>query len=165
MTDDESDRPSRGRRFTVTLSDLGRGRLRISLPFDPDAEWGARERHPVTGTVDRARFRGAVDRADHAPGVTVGSAWLRGRGLAAGDQVEVYLEPEGPQRADLAPDLAAALAASPQAARSFDALAQFYRRGYLRWVDATKRSPETRTQRIAEMVRLLEQGVKDYRRR
>jgi hypothetical protein len=41
--------------------------------------------------------------------------------------------------------------------------AQFYRRGYLRWIDATKRSPEMRQHRIATMVELLEAGIKDYR--
>ena len=45
----------------------------------------------------------------------------------------------------------------------FDALAQFYRRGYLRWIDGTTRRPEVRRERIARMVELLESGVKDYR--
>jgi uncharacterized protein YdeI (YjbR/CyaY-like superfamily) len=75
----------------------------------------------------------------------------------------VELEPEGPQRADLATDVAEALAANPLAGEVFDSLAQFYRRGYLRWVEATKRSPELRAQRIATMVDRLEAGVKDYR--
>ena len=44
---------------------------------------------------------------------------------------------------------------------SFDSLAQFYRRGYLRWIDATKRRPEQRAERIAEMVELLESGAKE----
>ena len=70
------------------------------------------------------------------------------------------LIPEGPQRDDLAPDVVAALEASPEAGAFFDALAQFYRKGYLRWIDSTKRSPEIRAERIAEMVRLLKAGVK-----
>ena len=36
------------------------------------------------------------------------------------------------------------------------------RHHYLRWIDATKRSPELRAERIATTVRLLEAGVKDY---
>jgi hypothetical protein len=63
-----------------------------------------------------------------------------------------------------AEDVAAALAASPQAAFcSSIRLAQFYRRGYLRWVDATKRNPDGRAQRIAKMIDLLNAGVGDYR--
>jgi len=33
-------------------------------------------------------------------------------------------------------------------------------RPYLRWIDATKRRPEQRPVRIAEMVKLLETGIK-----
>jgi hypothetical protein len=42
--------------------------------------------------------------------------WLRDTGVAAGDGVIVELGPEGPQRGDLAPDISAALEASPAAA-------------------------------------------------
>jgi uncharacterized protein YdeI (YjbR/CyaY-like superfamily) len=66
-----------------------------------------------------------------------------------------------PQRQDLPPDLAAALDASPAAAAFWDELAQFYRRAYLRWIDATKRSPALRAERIATVVALLERGVKE----
>jgi len=72
----------------------------------------------------------------------------------------VVLEPEGPQREQLAPDVAAALEAAPEAAAFFDSLAQFYTRAYLRWIDATKRRPELRAARIAEMIELLKAGHK-----
>jgi uncharacterized protein YdeI (YjbR/CyaY-like superfamily) len=55
----------------------------------------------------------------------------------------------------------AALTAEPEAAAFFDALAQFYRRAYLRWIDATKRRPDERASRIAEVVRLCKAGVKE----
>lgn len=88
-------------------------------------------------------------------------SWSRGCGPADGTTVEVVLTPEGPQRGDLAPDVAAALDASPAAGAFFDSLAQFYRNAFLRWIDATKRRPEQRPLRIAEMVRLLEEGKKE----
>ena len=43
----------------------------------------------------------------------------------------------------------------------FDGLAQFYRHGYLRWIDGTKRRPEVRAERIREVVGLLESGHKE----
>jgi hypothetical protein len=52
------------------------------------------------------------------------------------------------------------LEANP-AAGFFDALAQFYRNGYLRYVDATKRRPDMRAARIAEVTRLLASGIKE----
>jgi hypothetical protein len=85
----------------------------------------------------------------------------RGCGIGPGDEVDVVLTPEGPQRTNLAPDVAAALDAAPEAGAFFDSLAQFYRRGYLRWIDATKRSPDKRAARIAEMVELLKSGHKE----
>ena len=72
----------------------------------------------------------------------------------------VVIEPEGPQRDDLADDVNAALSADPQAGEFFDSLAQFYRRGYLRWIDATKRRPDERARPIAEIVELLKAGHK-----
>jgi hypothetical protein len=150
-------------RFTVTVADGGRGRLLIPVPFDPDGLWGVKPRHHIGGSVNGARIRGVVERDDGICGILLGPAWLRDNGVEVGDEVEVELEPEGPQRADLADDVAEALAAHPQAGEFFDSLAQFYRRGYLRWIDATKRSPELRAQRIATTIELLAGGVKDYR--
>jgi uncharacterized protein YdeI (YjbR/CyaY-like superfamily) len=58
----------------------------------------------------------------------------------------------------------AALAAEPDAATFFDSLATFYRKNYLRWIDATKRSPEARAERIAELVDLMKAGRKRWPR-
>ena len=43
---------------------------------------------------------------------------------------------------------------TPRAPNS-NSLAQFYRRGYLRWIDATTRRPDLRAERIAQVVRWL----------
>jgi Bacteriocin-protection, YdeI or OmpD-Associated len=45
--------------------------------------------------------------------------------------------------------------------RDLDHVAPFYRRAYLRWIHATKRSPALRAERIAVVVALLERGVKE----
>jgi uncharacterized protein YdeI (YjbR/CyaY-like superfamily) len=81
-------------------------------------------------------------------------------GIGIGDDVIVELAPEGPQRGDLAEDIAAALEANPAAGAFFDTLAQFYRKAYLRWIDATTRRPDLRAARIAEVTGLLAAGVK-----
>ena len=71
------------------------------------------------------------------------------------------MHPEGPQRGDLAEDIAAALAANPAASTFWDTLAQFYRKAYLRWINATTRRPDLRAVRIAEVVDLLAAGIKE----
>ena len=136
-------------------------RVHIPLPFDPADVWGQRDRYHVTGTVNGARFRG--------PLVLRNGAWFIERGpkspgaalLADGDAVIVMIWPEGPQIVELAVDISETLESRPKAKAAFEGLAQFYRKGWLRWIDATKRRPEVSRERIAEMVRLLEAGRKE----
>lgn len=144
-------------RFIATTADAGRGRVAIPVPFDPDEVWGVKSVHHVTGTVAGCDVRATVEGGR----IVMGPAWGRDRGIGAGREVEVVLAPEGPQRGDLAPDLAAALDANPAAGAFFDSLAQFYRRAYLRWIDGTKRRPEERARRIAYVVELLGEGVRE----
>jgi Bacteriocin-protection, YdeI or OmpD-Associated/Domain of unknown function (DUF1905) len=150
-------------KFDSTVRGGGRGRILVPVPFDPDEAWQPKPRHHVGGTIDGRRVRGVIERLDGEWALVMGPAWQRDCGLEVGRKVKVELEPEGPQRTDLAEDLAAALAANPEAGAFFDGLAQFYRKGYLRWIESTKRSPEERARRIARTVELLTEGVKDYR--
>jgi Bacteriocin-protection, YdeI or OmpD-Associated len=116
---------------------------------------------PVAGTSCNRRLRGRVTPDGQDWVFVLNPVWMGATGVAVGDEVIVELEPEGPQRGDLADDIASALAASPAAGAFFDTLAQFYRKAYLRWIDATKRRPEVRAERIAEVVGLLAAGIKE----
>ncbi|MEV0385721.1 YdeI/OmpD-associated family protein [Nonomuraea sp. NPDC050643] len=147
------------REYTVDSEAGGRGRLFVPVPFDPDVVWAPKPVHHVTGTLNGMGIRAVLTEHNGRRGFLLGPAWLQ-CGLEPGTRVSVVLSPEGPQRADLAEDIAAALEANPAAGAFFDSLAQFYLRAYLRWIDATKGRPEIRAQRIAEVVRLLEAGVK-----
>jgi hypothetical protein len=149
------------RAFTAVVTTDRRRRVLVPVPFDPDEAWGRKPEHHVAGTVNGMGVRAVVEPLGGGHGILLGPAWRRDCGIGAGDQVEVVLAPEGPQRSDLAPDVAAALEANPDAGAFFDSLAQFYRRAYLRWIDATKRRPDVRAERIATMVKLLEAGKKE----
>lgn len=105
-------------------------------------------------------MRGVIDSDAGGPALKIGPAWTRDHPVRVGDTVLVILEPEGPQRGALDPDIAAALAAEPEAAAFFDGLAQFYRNLYLTWIAGTKKRPDERTRRIAETIRLLKLRVK-----
>jgi hypothetical protein len=128
----------------------------IPLPFNPNEVWGSKQRHYVTGMVNGCVIRSPLESG--AFGIQfflpLGAAWRRDNHLDPGDEVEVVLSPEGPQSGLLAEDIAAALAAEPQARAFFDALATFYRKNYLRWIESAKQ-PATRAARIEEMVHLL----------
>jgi hypothetical protein len=150
----------RVQRFRALLAAGPRDGAVIALPFDPDRVWGAKAEHPVSGQVNGRQVRGRVTPAGRGWAFALTPMWLRDAGAAPGQQVQVELAPEGPQRADLAGDIATALEANPAAAAFFDTLAQFYRKAYLRWIGATTRRPEVRAARIAEVVDLLAAGIK-----
>lgn len=145
-------------RFKATIAQVGTKTV-LLVPFDPDSAWGEKLRHHVTGSINGRSIRGALAVQGTQFFLPLGAAWRRDNGPDVGDAVEVELAPEGPQFADLAPDLAAALQASPRARTFFEGLATFYRTGYLRWIDGA-RQPETRAARISELLGLLEEGKK-----
>ncbi len=149
------------RTFTTTVVQDAKRRVLVPLPFDPHQAWGHKPTHPVAGTVKGMPVRAVVEPLDDGWAVLLGPAWRRDCGVAPGDQVDVVLWPEGPQRGDLAADVAAALEAEPVAGAFFDGLAQFYRRAYLRWIDGASRRPDERMARIAEVGSLLKAGVKE----
>ncbi len=152
--------PDSTRSFDAVVAVGPTGRVIVPLPLLPDEVWGTKREHHVAGTIDTHRVRAVVETFGDGYGIVLGPAWRRDCGIAEGDTVAVVLSPEGPQRDDLAPDFHAALEANPDAASFFDGIAQFYRNAYLRWINATKRRPDVRAERIAEVVSLLAANVK-----
>ena len=148
-------------RFRAVIAAGTRDGAVITVPFDPDEAWGAKADHPVSGTIGDCRIRTRLVPAGHRWVLPLTSKRLASMGIAIGEDVTVELAPEGPQRGDLADDIAAALAADPAAGAFFDTLAQFYRKAYLRWIDATTRRPDLRAARIAEVTGLLAAGIKE----
>lgn len=148
-------------RYTTAVTRMGE-RVFVPVPFDPDVEWAPKPKHHIHGTVGGHRVRAVITTVDGQRGFVMGALWAPGFTADAHDgPVDVEIWPEGPQRADLDPDIATALDENPAAGTFFDSLAQFYRKAYLKWIDGTKRRPEVRAERIAEMVRLLEAGHKE----
>ena len=72
-----------------------------------------------------------------------------------GDEAEVTIElDQAPREAEVPEALAAALAADPQAAASFERMAFTHRREYARWIAEAKRA-ETRQRRVAQAVEMI----------
>ena len=148
-------------RFSASVKRGRTGGCVLTLDFDPVAAWGRRELYRVNGTIAGAPFRGVITREGEVWVTTLGPKSRASSRVADVAVVEVAVDLEGPQAGALAPDIAAALADRPRAKLAFDELATFYRKGWLRWIDGTRRRPEERARRIAEMVRLVETGHKD----
>jgi hypothetical protein len=149
------------RSFQARIEGTAKGRAYVVLAFDPEKAWGPRPRYHVRGTINGMPVRGALEQFGKGYFLPLGPAYRRDASLTLGDPVTVMLMPEGPQREALAPDIAAALDAEPEAAKFFEGLASFYRKNYLRWIDATRRHPEVRAQRIGEAVELMKAGKKE----
>jgi len=133
----------------------------LRLDFDPVAAWGPRDVYRVNGTIAGAPFRSVITREGAAWVTTLGPKSQASPRVTAGAIADVAVDLEGPQAGALAPDIASALAERPRAKLAFDEMATFYRKGWLRWIDGTKRRPDERARRIAEMVRLVEAGHKE----
>ncbi|HEY0868712.1 MAG TPA: YdeI/OmpD-associated family protein [Fimbriimonas sp.] len=141
-------------RFLARLKPEGKN-LVVALPFDPSEAWGPKERHHIAGTVAGHPVRGPLTDGR----LLLGPAWVRDHPIPTDQEVEIVLQPEGPQLERLSPDLADALESEPDARAFFNSLATFYRKGYVNWIESAKR-PETRERRIREAVALLRQGRK-----
>ena len=149
------------RSFDAVVTVGPKGRVVVPLPFAPDDVWGTKPDHHVAGTIGTHRVRAVVESLPNGYGIVLGPAWRRDCGVTAGDNVAVVLSPEGPQRDDLPDDVRTALDANSVAGSFFDGIAQFYRNAYLRYIEATKRRPDVRAERIAEVVSLLAANVKE----
>jgi hypothetical protein len=150
---------ARTKSFKALVGEGGKGWAVLELPFDPDAAWGKKPRHRVSGTIDGQKIRAIIETTDRLVKLT--PMWRRDAGIDVGRKADVVLWPEGPQRQDLAEDFAAVLEAEPKAAAFWDDLAQFYRKAFLAWIDATRKKPDERVRRIRETVKLLTAGKKE----
>jgi hypothetical protein len=137
------------------------GRIVIPVPFDPAEVWGARDRYHLTYTIDGRTGRTTIEGRDGPTRIALGPKSGQRQWVRDGDEVEVSLRPEGPHSATLAADVAFAFDADPAARQAFDSLATFYRKGWLTWIDGTKRRPDLRAERIAKMVDLVRLGHKE----
>jgi hypothetical protein len=152
---------SEPRTFRATAKVEANGRIIIAIPFDPAEAWGPRDRYHVSYTIDGRPGRSTFQRRNKVALLVLGPKSGHRPWISDGDEVDVSLQPEGPQTGALAADIVNALHADPAARRAFDSLATFYRKGWLTWIDSTKRRPEVRVERIAQMVELIKQGHKE----
>lgn len=133
----------------------------VRFPYDPAELFGTRGRVPVKATFDGVEYTGSLvpmDGGAHVIGVL--KAIRDQLGKQVGDTVDVVLALDaGPRTVAVPADLAAAIAASPQAAGAFDSLSHSHRREYVQWVTEAKRDG-TRKRRVEQTVQMLSEGRK-----
>ncbi len=140
--------------ITATLDPFGPATALI-LNDEQVAELGGGRRAPVRVSIgDRsARMRLAVMGGQNCIGIS--KANRAALGVEIGDTVSALIElDEAPREVEMPTALSEALAADPQARRSFEALAFTHRKEYAQWVADAKRD-ETRQRRVAETLRRI----------
>ena len=147
-------------RFTARLESEPNGGRFVVIPLDLRALFGE-HRPALRATVNGYTFR--------TRGLRYGGRYLLGfnrevreaAGIADQDELSVDIEADTePRTVTLPPELAEALAASPDAQTFYDGLAFTHRREYAEWVGDAKKA-ETRKRRAATAVERLLAGVRD----
>ena len=148
------------REFNAVIQDAGgNGGAYVVVPFDVEQVYGVK-RLKALATIDGVPYRGSVVRMGGPEHLLIILKDIRRQiGKDPGDEVTITLEEDvTPRRVELAEDVAAALAAQPQAAAAFAALAYTHQREYVQWIEEAKRA-DTRARRIVQMVeRVLGEG-------
>jgi uncharacterized protein YdeI (YjbR/CyaY-like superfamily) len=112
----------------------------------------------VTVTVGGHRYRTTVARMGGRFLVPLSAENRTAAGVAAGDQVDVDIEPDtAPREVEVPPDLTDALAGDDAARAAFEGLSYTHRKEWVRWVEEAKKA-DTRATRLAKTVEALHAG-------
>ena len=147
------------KRFRAKLATDERGRVRVTLPFDPHVAWGKRARHHVAGTLAGTAFDTSIAARNGVFFFPVGKELQRAGDVAPGDEVEVVLDAAEAKREALPADLDVALAGSRTARDFFDNLTPFGKKQWIAWITSAKREA-TRAARVRAALDGLAAGKK-----
>ena len=145
-------------KFRATVELGGKTATGIEVPEDVVASLGSGRRPPVTVTVGGHSYRTTVARMGGRFLIPLSAENRTAAGVAAGDLVDVDIEPDSaPREVEVPADLAEALARDDAARAAFDGLSFTHRKEWVRWVEEAKKA-ETRETRLAKTVESLRAG-------
>jgi hypothetical protein len=145
-------------RFRATVELGGKTATGIEVPEEVVTTLGSGGRPPVSVTIGGHTYRTTVARMGGRYLVPLSAENRTAAGVAAGDQVDVDIEPDAaPREVDVPADLAEALAGDDAARATFDGLSFSHRKEWVRWVEEAKK-PETRATRLTRTVESLRAG-------
>jgi hypothetical protein len=145
-------------RFRATVELGGKTATGIEVPEDVVKALGSGSRPPVSVTIGGHTYRTTVARMGGRFLVPLSAENRTAAGVAAGDQVDVDVEPDAaPREVEVPADLAEALARDDAAQAAFEGLSFTHRKEWVRWIDEAKKA-ETRATRLAKTVESLHAG-------
>jgi len=145
-------------KFRATVQLDGKTATGIEVPDDVVTALGPGQRPAVTITIGEHSYRTTVARMRGRYLVPLSAANRTAAGVAAGDEIEVGIEPDTePRVVEVPADLTAALAADDAARATFDQLSFTHRKEWVRWIEEAKKA-ETRESRVTKTVESLRAG-------
>ena len=145
-------------RVTTTLISGGGTTTGFEVPAHVVDALGSGKRPPVTVTINGYTYRNTVAVMGGVYMLGVSAEHRAASGLRAGDEIDVELELDtAPREVTVPADLEAALAADPDAKRTWDGLSYSNRRFHAESIDGAK-TEETRQRRIEKAVAVLREG-------
>jgi hypothetical protein len=145
-------------RFRATVELNSKTATGIEVPADVFAALGQGQRPAVQVSIGGHSYRTTIGRMQSRSLIPLSAENRAAAGVAAGDEVDVDLEPDtAPRQVETPADLAEALAADEAARATYEGLAFSHRKEWVRWVEEAKK-PETRATRIAKTVQSLHDG-------
>jgi hypothetical protein len=145
-------------RFRTTILQSGKTTTGIQVPQEVVEALGSGRRPAVRVTINGYTYRSTVAVMGGAYMVGVSAEHRAGAGVAGGDEVDVDIQLDtAPRQVSVPADLDAALAAEPDARRTFDGLSYSDKSWHVLQVTGAK-TDQTRQRRIARSVDILKQG-------
>jgi hypothetical protein len=145
--------------FRATIRVEGRTATGFEVPEAVIERFGVGKRPPVKVTINGYTYRSTV--APFAGPVymlPLAAEHRNAAGVQGGDEVDVTLELDtAPREVEVPPELAAALAAAPDAKAFFDGLSYSNKRVFTLSVEGTK-NPETKARRVEKAIALMREG-------
>jgi hypothetical protein len=147
-------------KFTTELQLHGKTATGIAVPDEVVESFGAGRKPPVRVTLNGHTYRSTIARRGDTYLVGVSGVNREQAGVKAGDVLEVEIElDDQPREVEVPDDLAAALAAQPEAERFFVGLTHSQKQALVVPIEEAKK-PETRERRVEKAVEALADGRK-----
>jgi hypothetical protein len=145
-------------RFHTTILQSGKTATGIRIPYEIIDGLGGGRRPAVRVTIRGFTYRSTVAVMGGAYMVGVNADNRAGAGVAGGDEVDVDIELDtAPREVAVPADFATALAAEPEASRTFDKLSNSNKGWHTSQIEGAK-TDETRQRRIAKSIAALREG-------
>jgi hypothetical protein len=136
----------------------------LPIPFDVEQVFGVKARVAVSGTMNGFPFRNSLmPEGDGTHSMAVSKDLQRGAKAAAGDLVQVVIEPDNAERVvEIPEELKNALAKHKQAASFFSSLTPSQKKEYADYISSAKQAA-TKEGRVDKALEMLVAGKKRLR--